>query len=126
MIQENTPNTKVVWSLSSQVLDEDLARRIANQRVTALRLAVHGDSEDRITRFIKQFKSSHDPKMGEQASIMVDLSEGARVQLTDLSEPTELQFGELITMSPSGTKNASRFTVQVRYWDGLFRDGAMV
>ena len=126
MIQENSPHTKVVWSFSSRVLDETLARRIANENVTALRLAFHSDGEERISKFIEQFKAAHNPKSGEQASIMVDLSEGARVQLTNLSEPTEIQFGELITMSPMGSKKPARFTVQVRYWDGLFRDGAMV
>lgn len=126
MIQENSPHTKVVWSFSSRVLDETLARRIANERVTALRLAFHSDGEERISKFIEQFKAAHNPKSGEQASIMVDLSEGARVQLTNLTESTEIQFGELITMSPMGSKNPARFTVQVRYWDGLFRDGAMV
>lgn len=126
MIQENSPHTKVVWSFSSRVLDETLARRIANEKVTAIRLAFHSDGEERISKFIQQFKSAHNPKSGEQASIMVDLSEGARVQLTNLTEPTEIQFGELITMSPTGSKTPARFTVQVRYWDGLFRDGAMV
>jgi len=126
MIQKNSLNTKVVWSFSSQVLDDELARRIANQKVTALRLAVHGDSEDRISRFIKQFKAAYNPSADDQASIMIDLSEGARVQLTGLSEPTDLQFGEMISMSPAGSKSSARFTVQVKYWEGLFRDSAMV
>lgn len=126
MIQENAPHTKVVWSFSSRVLDEALARRIANEKVTALRLAFHGDGDDRIPKFIQQFKKAHDPKLGEQASIMIDLSEGARVQLMDLKDPTEIQFGELITMAPTGSNTSARFSLQVRYWDGLFRDGAMV
>jgi len=126
MIHENSPHTKVVWSFSSRVLDEALAQRIANEKVTALRLAFHGDSDEKIPKFIQQFKNAHDPKLGEQASVMVDLSEGARVQLVDLNEPTEIQFGELITMSPTGAGTPARFSVQVRYWDGLFRDGAMV
>ncbi len=126
MIQENTPHTKVVWSFSSRVLDESLARRIANEKVTALRLAFHGDGDERIPKFLQQFKNAHDPKSGEQASIMIDLSEGARVQLANLTDPTEIQFGELITMAPTGSKTAVRFSVQVKYWDGLFRDGAMV
>jgi pyruvate kinase len=46
--------------------------------------------------------------------------------LANLTDPTEIQFGELITMAPSGSKTAVRFSVQVKYWDGLFRDGAMV
>jgi len=126
MIKETAPKTKVVWSFSSRVLDEALARRIANERVSAVRLSFHGDPEDRIAKFIEQFKKAHDPKKGEQASVMVDLSDGARAQLTGLTEPTEIQFGELITMSPVGAKTESRFSVEVRYWDGLFRDGAMV
>lgn len=126
MIQENAPHTKVVWSFSSRVLDESLARRIANENVTALRLAFHGDGDERIPKFIQQFKNAHDPKSGDQASIMIDLSEGARVQLANLTDPTEIQFGELITMSPTGSKTAARFSVQVKYWEGLFRDGAMV
>ena len=126
MIRENAPHTKVVWSFSSQVLDEALARRIANENVTALRLAFHGDPEDRIPKFIEQFRRAHNPQKGEQASIMVDLSDGARAQIASLKEPTEIQFGDQITMSQVDSKSDSRFKVQVRYWEGLFREGAMV
>lgn len=126
MIQENAPHTKVVWSFSSHVLDEALARRIADEKVTALRLAFHGDSEDRIPKFIGQFRAAHNPQTGEQASIMVDLSDGARAQIAGLKEPVEIQFGDHITMSKVDSKTESRFKVQVRYWDGLFRQGAMV
>ncbi len=126
MIQENAPHTKVVWSFSSHVLDQDLARRVADEKVAAIRLAFHGDSEDRIPKFIESFRQAHQPQKGEQASIMVDLSEGSRAQLAGLSENAEIQFGEKVTMSPLDSKSQSRFKVQVRYWDGLFREGAMV
>jgi pyruvate kinase len=126
VIEENAPHTKMVWSFSSQVLDEALARRIANEKVTALRLVFHGDSEDRIPKFIEQFRRAHNPKTGEQASIMVDLSDGARAHLTGLQEAEEVHFGQTITMSPVTSKSESKFKVQVRYWDGLFREGAMV
>jgi len=126
VIEENAPHTKMVWSFSSQVLDEALARRIANEKVTALRLVFHGDAEDRIPKFIEQFRRARSPHAAEQASIMVDLSYGARAQLADLQEPTEVQFGEKLTMSPVSAKADTRFKVQVRYWDGLFREGAMV
>lgn len=126
MIEENAPHTKMVWSFSSHVLDEDLARRIANEKVTALRLVFHGDAEDRIPKFIEQFRRAHNPKLGAQASIMVDLSDGARAQLAGLQEPMEIQFGEKITMAPMSSKTETRFKVQVRYWEGLFREGAKV
>jgi pyruvate kinase len=126
MLQENVPRTKIVWSFSSRVLDDSLARRIANEKVTALRLAFHGDGDERIPKFIQQFKQAHDPRSGPQASIMIDLSEGARVHVANLSESSEIHFGELITMAPVESKSSPRFAIQVRYWDGLFRDGAMV
>jgi pyruvate kinase len=130
VMQENAPHTKVVWSFSSHVLDHDLAQRVADEKVAAIRLAFHGDSEDRIPKFIESFRKAHHPQKGEQASIMVDLSEGSRAQLTGLSENAEIQFGEKVTMSPvnakTQSKTQSRFKVQVRYWDGLFRAGAMV
>ena len=126
MIEENAPHTKMIWSFSSHVLDEALARRIADEKVTALRLVFHGDAEDRIPKFIEQFRRVHNPKAGEQASIMVDLSDGARAQIAGLAETKEVQFGEKITMSPMTSKSETTFKVQVRYWEGLFREGAKV
>jgi pyruvate kinase len=126
VIFENAPHTKVVWSFSSRVLDEALAKRIADEKVSAIRLAFHGDAEDRIPKFIEQFRKAHVPEKGEQASIIVDLSDGARAQVTGLKDPTEIQFGDKVSMSPEGSKMDTRFKVSVRYWDGLFRQGAMV
>ena len=62
MIQENAPHTKIIWSFSSRVLDEELAQRIANEKVDGVRLAFHGDSEDRIPKFIEQFRKAHNPQ----------------------------------------------------------------
>ena len=126
MILENAPHTKVVWSFSSRVLDEALAKRIADQKVSAIRLAFHGDAEGRIPKFIEQFRKAHDTSKGDQASIIVDLSDGSRAQLTGLKEPTEIQFKDVVTMSPESSKSQTKFKVSVRYWDGLFREGAMV
>ena len=126
MILENAPHTKVVWSFSSRVLDENLAKRIADEKVSAIRLAFHGDAEGRIPKFIEHFRKAHDPKKGEQASIIVDLSDGSRAQLTGLKEPTEIQFKDVVTMSPESSKSKTMFKVSVRYWDGLFKEGAMV
>ena len=127
MILENAPHTKVIWSFSSQVLDADLARRIADEKVTSLRLVYHGDAEERIPKFIEDFCKAHDATKGESAAIMVDLSEGARAHIVALSEPVEVQFGEKITFAPkSAADSKARFAVQVRYWEGLFRPGAMV
>ena len=126
MIHENAPQTKVVWSFSSQVLDQDLAKRVADEKVAGIRLAFHGDSEDRIPKFIENFRKAHHPQKGEQASVMVDLSDGSRAQIAGLTTNVEIQFGEKITMSPVSSKADTKFKVQARYWDGLFREGAMV
>jgi pyruvate kinase len=126
VIQENAPQTKIIWSFSSRVLDEELAQRIADERVDGLRLAFHGDSEDRIPKFIEQFRKAHNPQKIDQAAIMVDLSEGARAQVAELSAARDIQFGNLVTMSPVGSKTEAHFKVQCRLWEGIFREGAMV
>ena len=126
MIQENAPHTKIIWSFSSRVLDEELAQRIAHEKVDGVRLAFHGDSEDRIPKFIEQFRKAHNPQKTDQAAIMVDLSDGARAQVAELQEAKEILFGNLVTMAPVGSKTDAHFKVQCRTWEGIFRDGAMV
>lgn len=127
MILENSAHTKIVWSFSSQVLESDLAKRIANEKVSALRLVFHGDAEDKIPKFIDEFHAAYKDDLGPQAAVMVDLSEGARAQITGLKDAYEVQHGEKLTFthkSSSGKKG--EFGVQARKWEGLFRPGAQV
>lgn len=127
VILENAPHTKVVWSFSSQVLDGDLAKRIADERVSAVRLVHHGDAEDRIPRFIDDFHACHDENKGPQAAIMVDLSEGARAHITGLSETIEVQHGQKLRfIDNKATPAKGDIVVQARRWDGLFRVGVSV
>lgn len=127
MILENSPHTKVVWSFSSQVLDGDLAKRIADEHVSAVRLIHHGDAEDRIPRFIEDFHASHDAQKGPQAAVMVDLSEGARAHITGLAETMEVHHGQKLRFTDSrGTLEKGDIAVQARRWEGLFRVGVSV
>lgn len=128
VILENTSHTKIVWSFSSQVLDRELANRVANEHVAAVRLVYHGDQEDRIAKFIDDFYASfRKDSQRPQAAVMVDLSEGARAQIIGLAESIEVQHKETLTFwhKKSDDKPKS-FTVQARAWDGLFRENAMV
>ncbi|MCX6117530.1 MAG: pyruvate kinase [Proteobacteria bacterium] len=124
---ENSAHTKIVWSFSSQVLDSDLAKRIADEKVSAVRLVYHGDSEDRIPKFIDDYYKSHNTSLRNQAAIMVDLSEGARAQITGLTDVVDCQHGEKFKfIHKRDASNKNEIAVQVRYWDGLFREGAQV
>jgi pyruvate kinase len=121
-------HTKVVWSFSSQVLDNDLAKKIANEHVSALRLVFHGDSEDRIPKFIDEFRRGYSQKSFPPAAIMVDLSEGARAQIMGLETPKEVLHGQKLTFSHQKATGLSdlEFGVNSKKWDGLFRVDAQV
>jgi pyruvate kinase len=128
LILENTSHTKIVWSFSSQVLDGDLAKRIANEHVAAVRLVYHGDQEDRIPKFIDDFHANYtEDSKRPQASVMVDLSEGARAQITGLTEAVDVQHKEILKFTHKKAGSGPKeFAVQARNWDGLFRENASV
>ncbi|MCX6126659.1 MAG: hypothetical protein NTV34_18150 [Proteobacteria bacterium] len=128
MILKKSDHTKIVWSFSSQVLDDDLAKRIANEHVSAVRLVFHGDAEDRIPKFIDDFHKAYTGESGPQAAVMVDLSEGARAQITGIFEASDVQHGDKLTFTHNKVLGPEKleFAVQARKWDGLFRQGAMV
>ncbi len=129
VILENSPHTKVVWSFSSHIMDGDLAKRIADERVSAIRLVHHGDAEDRIPKFVDDFHKAHDAARGPQAAVMVDLSEGARAHIIGLKETIDVHHGQKIRFVHVGAKSPAgkdEIAVQARYWDGLFRSDASV
>lgn len=132
---EKSAHTKVVWSFSSQVLDADLARKIIGEKVSALRLVSHGDSEDRMGRFIDEFRQAQrDCAQEYSTAIMADLSEGARAQVAGLETIRELLHGQKIyfkhlqdrAQEVVGVVAQSLFFVASKKWEGLFREGVKV
>lgn len=123
IIMKDTRRTKIICSFEGRVLDASMAGPIAAEDTDALRLVYNRDSGGKIIEFLTALGKELKPG-SRQPSIMLDLAEGARGVIHNLVEPRDLNYADIVTLGPPGSKET--FEVNTKHWSGLFRTGCTV
>lgn len=117
-------HTKVIWSFDCRLLSDDLAARAAKHSVDALRLVYNRDHLDKIATFIDSYQKFVASEEFQPASLMLDLSEGARAMITNLKSEFEVVYGKKVTFTIEN--GAGDLQITTKSWEGLFKVGAFV
>jgi len=122
-LAKGTRRTKIVCSYEGRMLDPGMAARLLEDDADSLRLVYNRDAGDRLAAFIKAFRAGATSDR-KRPSLMIDLAEGARGMIHNLEGPRELNYGDVVTLGPIGSKET--FQVNTKNWGVLFRAGATV
>lgn len=119
--------TKIIWSIESEMLNQNLAEQVATTNINALRIIYAKDREDQVSEFIHLIQKMRAPVL-PKIPIMLDVSNRARGQIMRFHCPAVMEFGQEVTLIPDGGTGATKGDIEVRtsYWKDLFRENVEV
>lgn len=115
--------TRIIWSFTHDVVDEQLAATVAEAHCDALRLVYFQGTQTNIMKFMQALSR----KQGEQrVPIMIDVALKIRATVSELKNPRQLQLGEQITIVPRSRGKHDDLVIKTDEWQGLFVPDATI
>lgn len=118
-MNENSRNTKVIWSFESEAINSGAIAEIGSEQVDAIRLVYDNLDNSKLKKFVTELKSK-----GHNTPLMVDIAAKVRAHVSGLKEAKDFAYGETLTLTPESGKGD--ICVDTENFDKLFHDDAVV
>jgi pyruvate kinase len=121
-LKTDTRKTKMIWSLTADMLSDQVMKSLPESKADVLRLVYDAQQAEKLADFVRRLRKDQSP--AANFPVMLDIATYGRAWVKSPSDDRRIEYGDRLTLTPIG--GGGDIEVQGESFDTLFRSGSAV